>query len=174
VRPQPRKPARKEKDEDEPGLLAKWQQPRRLAAVGAVLGLLGLLYLGASLGAFGTRRPPLHPASGRVLFEGKPLPGAAVVLDPVGAKELTFPRPHGTARDDGSFVLGTFAADDGAPAGEYQVMVTLHQKTDKVAAEGSGLPKNLLPARYAQFKTSGLSLRIEAGENQLPALKLQR
>jgi hypothetical protein len=75
-------------------------------------------------------------------------------------------------KDDGSFVLETYGKEDGAPAGDYKVMVTQFEKTDPGEGEGASLPLNLLPAQYGRFETSGLTVRIVQGENQIPALKL--
>jgi hypothetical protein len=137
--------------------------------------LVGLLSLGFPLNLFGTTsRPKVHPARGQLFFEEKPTPGASVVLDPVGVKEPNFPRPQGVVKDDGSFVLGTFDKDDGVPLGEYRVMVTWFAKRTTLDADGSPLPKNLLPAKYGKFGTSDLTVRIAEGDNQLPVIKLKR
>jgi tetratricopeptide (TPR) repeat protein len=122
-------------------------------------------------------RPSLYPAHGLALFEGKPMPAATVVLQPTWLKEeLTFPRPHATVQDDGTFVVGTFDNDDGAPAGEYQVMVTWFVKDPKGAVDDDGMPirSSPLPRRYATFENSGLTVRIGAGENEIPTLQLKR
>jgi hypothetical protein len=141
----------------------------------ATVVLLGLLSLGFPLNLFGTTaRPQVHPARGRLVFEDRSTPGATIVLDPVGIKEPTFPRPQGIVKDDGSFVLGTYDREDGAPAGDYRVLVTWFARAAITDADGSPLPKNLLPARYGKFATSDLTIRIVEGDNQIPVLKLRR
>ena len=76
-------------------------------------------------------------------------------------------------KDDGSFVLGTYGKEDGAPPGEYRVSVQWLVQTQKIETEGNPLPRNLLPARYGNFETSGLDVQIQQGENVLPALQLK-
>ncbi len=53
-----------------------------------------------------------------------------------------------------------------APAGEYKVLVTWFEKETPVEGEGLPLTRSLLPSRYDKFTTSGLTLRVEEGENQ--------
>jgi hypothetical protein len=111
----------------------------------------------------------VYPAQGKVVWEGKPLAKASIFLHPVEAKSLHVPRPRAVAREDGTFVLGTYRQDDGAPAGEYRVTVQWFNK-----ANGRAVPANGLPARYAAPQSSGLTVRIQEGANQLPPLQLTR
>jgi hypothetical protein len=133
-----------------------------------------LVYFCLPANLFGGDRPRVHPARGQLFFEEKLLPGANVVLAPAWTEEPNFPRPHATVAADGSFALATYGKDDGAPAGEYKVMVTWFEKTAAVEGEGSPLPKSLLPARYGKFATSGLTLHVSEGGNQDLTLKLTR
>src|SRR3954451_7314937 len=62
-------------------------------------------------------RVPVYPAIGKVTIKGEVPEGALVVLYPAkpgGEVEL---RPSGKVKQDGSFSLTTYDADDGAPAG---------------------------------------------------------
>ena len=114
---------------------------------------------------------PVHPARGQVLLEGKPIPHAIVVFHPVKAPEKSQPQPRALVQDDGTFVLETYGTKDGAPEGEYAVTIEwwLSEKRSDDAP-----PSNRLPARYARAETSGLRARIEAGENQIPTIRLSR
>jgi tetratricopeptide (TPR) repeat protein len=170
-----RKKPRRSDDEDE-GILRRWVRPVPLA-VGGIAALI-LLYLGFPMRLFGTSdRLKVFPARGQITFAGKPMSGAMIVLHPAGGKDPDFPRPRAVVGDDGSFVLGTYASDDGAPPGEYQVAVQWFRKArrDKNAeVEGGGqTAHNVLPARYGRPETSGLTVHIQEGENQLPALQLR-
>jgi hypothetical protein len=109
----------------------------------------------------------VYPAEGLASLDGKPIPNASLFLHPVGAHGAQVPRPRAVLRADGSFVLGTYRSDDGAPAGEYKVTVEWFG----TSAPG-GLPRNQLPPRYSRADTSGLTVRITEGKNQLPPLKL--
>jgi hypothetical protein len=145
-------------------------QPLHLAAGGGA----ALLLLGFCLsGRWFTERPELvavHPAQGQLCYQGRPLPAAAILLYPVAGKSGDAPRPHAICKADGSFVLGTYSDDDGAPAGDYQVTVQWFEKLDATAGDRNA--RNLLPARYARPDASGLVVRIGAGANHLPPLHL--
>jgi hypothetical protein len=108
----------------------------------------------------------VHPAQGRVTLDGKPMRDATIFLHPVGVKDPRFPRPRAVVGKDGTFVLGTYRKGDGAPAGDYKVTVQWFSST------AGGAPRNVLPARYASAETSGLLVRIQQGENQLPPIQL--
>ncbi len=72
-------------------------------------------------------------------------------------------------QEDGTFAVGTYGKDDGAPAGEYRVTVQCFNKV-----RGQDMPANVLPARYAAPDTSGLTVRIQEGDNQLSPIQLTR
>jgi hypothetical protein len=166
-----RQPPRVANDEEEdPGFLGSWKGR-------AVLGLAGAAAV--VLVCFGWRllssdHVRVYPAHGQALLSGKPIPNASIQLDPVWTKDPGFPRPRATVQDDGSFVVGTYGRDDGAPAGEYRVAVQWLVKADKAEVEGGALPRNVLPPKYGKFDTSGLTVMIEERENTLPALQLKR
>jgi hypothetical protein len=76
--------------------------------------------------------------------------------------------PHGVVGADGTFHLGTFAVDDGAPAGDYAV--TVIWETQPASRDEEAL--NLLPRRYASPATSGLRARVVEGETKLDPFRL--
>jgi tetratricopeptide (TPR) repeat protein len=167
----PRRPAPRRAAEAPAGLLERWKKPRLLAAV----GVAAVVLVGCYLRFFtAPRRPPLYPAQGKASFEGTPIANANIVLEPAWAPQEVFPRPHAVVKEDGSFVVGTYGKDDGVPAGEYKVLVTWLVKAPEPEYEGGALPRNCLPDKYARFDTSGLRVRIEPGENHIPALTLTR
>ena len=105
-------------------------------------------------------RKPTQPARGKVLFEGEPVAGAQLVLQSLDKG----PSADAITGADGTFVLSTYTADDGAPAGEYAVTLVWR----KPLYDASGKPgKNLLPARYARKDTSPLKVVIKSGKNDL-------
>jgi tetratricopeptide (TPR) repeat protein len=150
--------------------LAGWNKGRLLGAGGLVtLALIGL-------GFWFNRSDQVrvYPAHGQAFLDGKPIPNASIRLDPVWTKNPAFPRPRAIVDQDGSFVLETYGEEDGAPVGEYKVSVQLLVKTGKKdESEGGELPRNILPAKYGNFETSGLRLQIQEGANALPALELK-
>jgi tetratricopeptide (TPR) repeat protein len=163
-----------EEEDDEPTWLQKWKKPTPLACTG-VLALV-LLYFFFPTSLFGhANRYALHQVKGQVTFEGKPIPNASLVFYPVNPKTDNHPRPKAVAGSDGLFKLGSYAANDGAPAGEYKVAIAWNtQPTQKEIQEDRYRPKNQLPARYANPESSGLTARIVAGDNSLPAFALKK
>ena len=114
---------------------------------------------------------PVFPVTGQVLVNGKPAPHAFVVFHPVATSEADAVRPRAQAKEDGTFQVTTYGRDDGAPAGEYALTVELFRAP---TANDDRPPTNILPGRYANPKTSGLSVRVDEGPNELPPLRLAR
>ncbi len=113
------------------------------------------------------KRPKTYPAQGVVLHKGKPVDGATVVFNSVAENRAAF----GVTDSAGRFTLTTFDSGDGAVAGVQQVRIT-KIKTEKSNANPElslAPPKetHLLPVKYADFSTSGLTAEIKPdGENQ--------
>jgi hypothetical protein len=122
----------------------------------------------------GANRPPVYPVHGQLFYQGKPAANALVVfhaLDENGGTSGM--RPHATVQADGSYALGTYGAEDGAPAGEYAVTVEWWLAgQNKRGAEGDDAPTNHLPARFASPKTSRLAATVQPGTNEVPAFNL--
>jgi len=99
-------------------------------------------------------RKPVHPVKGIVLFDGTPVAGAKVVLNPVGdASMKAGPAADGYTEADGRFVLSTYKAWDGAPVGEYVVTVVNRETYFDERGKASA---NRLPGKYASAKTSSI------------------
>ena len=161
-------------DDDEPTLLQQWRGPKALALTGLIAIAFGYLFLPS--GWFGgPRLQTVYPATGEATFEGKPLAGAIVTLHPLDPPSREFPSAKAVVDADGRFTLGTYAASDGAAAGEYRVSIVSYApaKANEVRDE-SYRPRNTLPPRYANPQTSGLTATIGPGENRIEAYKLKR
>jgi hypothetical protein len=130
------------------------QSPRLVVA--------GVLLFSLLASACGPSRPPLYPFTGKVTYKGKPTPGAQLILHPVGSEDPNAPQPSGVVKDDGSFALSTFQPGDGAPAGDYKVAIIWIEAKAK-ADRDAELP-NKLPAKYADVKQSGLTLKVEKSQ----------
>jgi hypothetical protein len=99
------------------------------------------------------------PVTGSLSVDGKPAPGATLVLHPVKIEGETLgAAPSARVKDDGSFTVSSYGADDGAPAGEYTVTVSWYKVND----EGGPGP-NVLPPLYASPTTSPIKVTINAG-----------
>jgi hypothetical protein len=144
--------------------------PKKLVAALAVAAVAAglLVTIGPSL--FQAGPPcPVHPVVGRIAV-GKLVPsGAQVVFHPVDRQLPDQAVPRATVRDDGAFLLSTFGAEDGAPAGDYVVTIQWF----RISQDGAPGP-NVLPARYARPDSSPLKVVVAAGRNELPAFELTR
>ena len=106
----------------------------------------------------GSDRVPVYPVSGRVEFEdGQPVRNGTIELESVSFGTTA----NGRIQHDGSFVLGTYAAEDGAAAGKHQVIIV-----QIIVADGSithtqdhGQP---VPVRFGSYDTSPLSVEVKA------------
>jgi hypothetical protein len=111
--------------------------------------------------------PTLYPVNGKVYFNDQPAEGATVVLHPADAGA---PKPSGTVEADGSFTLRTHPHGEGAPAGDYAVVVTWYPPNSR----GLQNPKNKLPPRYADPAQSGLKAIVKSGPTELDPFNLTR
>jgi hypothetical protein len=116
-------------------------------------------------------RKPCHPVRGTLHIDGVPAVNATIVF------HLEEPAPKKPTRagdawveSDGSFVLSTYAAGDGAPAGKYIVTVV----PDGGYGKKEKLPAGLeIPAVYRKPDTSPLRVEVKSGNNEF-ALELKR
>ena len=116
--------------------------------------------------------PPCYPVRGTILYEGKPVPHAFVVLHPATTEGRNGSRPSAMANAKGEFTLTSRKVHDGAPAGEYVATV---QWRPLVKRKGEYEPgPNRRPTRYSKPETSGLRIQVTAGDNELPQLTLKK
>jgi hypothetical protein len=107
---------------------------------------------------------PVAPVSGIVTYGGKPVPRGTVVFMPVESG----PPAYGNIKSDGHYTLKTYSPGDGAVLGKHAVMITaLEQLTPEEAADASRMPKMLIPAKYNDTKTSGLTAEVGPGNNEV-------
>ncbi|MFM1995690.1 MAG: hypothetical protein RLZZ111_77 [Planctomycetota bacterium] len=115
-------------------------------------------------------RPPVYPATGVVEYQGRPVAGATVMLLS-GADDGTDPQAqmaHGRTDATGQFRLRRYKESEGAVAGEYRVTVKKVEFIDTTPAKPQPdrdyppIEKSVLPEKYANFKTSGLTATVTA------------
>lgn len=113
------------------------------------------------------------PVSGQVFFDGQHAFGAFVTLHPIGGSPLLKDfRPAGYVQPNGQVKFSTVKSQDGVPPGEYLVTVQWN-KLVKNGEDASPGP-NILPQRYLLPTTSGLKVKVDPGQTELPPLKLTR
>ncbi len=112
-------------------------------------------------------RPETVPAEGVVTYKGQPLADATVTLTPVGGKYAA----SGKTDAEGHFTLRAFADKEGVVPGEYRVAIQKREEGVDVGADAgpeaykskSQVAKSLIPEKYANPNTSGLSVTIPDG-----------
>lgn len=116
--------------------------------------------------------PQLARVKGTVTYQGQPLQKATVVFlpDQQGVRLAS-----GITDDNGHFELMTDVPGDGVVLGKHRVTISARaaensltqeqQSALLLAGESVPLGKPLIPEKYFQFETSGLSAEIKAGAN---------
>lgn len=115
----------------------------------------------------GDGRPTLYPVKGVVRFEsGDPVRNAAIEFVPNTAG----PSPRGQIDAEGAFVLGTYNNGDGAPAGDYRVVVVQalppeaakHLGNLGEAHTGHAGGVKVVALKHASPDTSGVQAKVKA------------
>ncbi|EAQ81819.1 hypothetical protein [Blastopirellula marina] len=104
------------------------------------------------------------PATGQVLYNGKPLPYGTVSFRPKAGSPAT-----GVIQTDGSFTLTTYRNGDGAILGMHEVLINATEHDAGIAAPVQPdtemlAPKSLIPEKYMSFSTSGITAEVKQGE----------
>lgn len=123
------------------------------------LALATLVACGLPIGC-GDSTTDLAPVKGIVLLDGKPLTSGRVSAVPAKGRGA-----NGVIGADGTFELTTENPGDGAAVGTHTVSVVS-------MSPGSGGPegprgKLLVPEKYTNDLTSGLTIEVKPGENNV-------
>jgi hypothetical protein len=114
------------------------------------------------------RQVPVYPVAGKVTVGGKVVSGAQVIFHPAdGTADGT--RPNAITGPDGTFQLTTRAKGDGAPAGEYKVLVVRRVQDGPV---DEGRSRNVLPEKYNRPDQTPLTATVHPGPNEIPTFNL--
>jgi hypothetical protein len=136
---------------------------------------MGLVVCLAACSPSGPKKKICYPVKGSLFVKGKPAEGALVTLQP---KEVGnpndwpsgFPRAHVAA--DGKFEVETYKEKDGAPTGEYIVLVSWEIPNPPDPRKDDPGVTDKLGRRYSNSSTSTLTAKIEAGPTELPPIRL--
>jgi hypothetical protein len=135
-------------------------------SIGIVLAAIG--------GCGASNRKQLYPVSGAVFVQGEPAVGARIFLSP--AENPTDPkalRPFAIVDKDGSFRLTTYNAYDGAPAGDYIIIITWSGKPAGPSGNDDSFRwPDRLKGVYGDPSAPKLRATIKAGPNVLEPFRL--
>jgi len=111
--------------------------------------------------------PDRAPVSGQVIYHGKPLLFGAVMFQP----QRGWPA-RGVIEPDGVFHLSTYGDRDGAAIGFHRVRVSCYEKQRPGAVPNGGnaekgLGASLIPLRYTDINSSGLTAEVRATNEPL-------
>lgn len=119
----------------------------------------------------------LVPVKGEFYYDAQPAEGALVILHPAtGPDAAKWPHglPHGTVGTDGAYNIGLPPIGDGAPAGEYKVLLTWNLPvpgSDPADSEPETFDK--LGGRWATPEKTTLSATIQPPETVIPRFDLK-
>lgn len=137
----------------------------------------GLALLPLTLSSCGGRHRPtevLYPTKGQVFYQGNPAAGATVILYPVNSPgEWEHGYPNGVVAADGTVAFQTGGEWDGAPAGEYAVLVMWMEtpvENDRTSEEGTA---DKLGGRYANAESPQWRVKVEGAPCEIPRMELQ-
>jgi len=102
------------------------------------------------------------------MVDDSPATNAIITLVPVDPSNSNSVNPTGLVQADGSFHFTTYKPKDGAPEGEYIVLVDWTRVDPKTKAEQA-----LVSSRYCNPKESDLRVRISSGMTELPPLSIR-
>jgi hypothetical protein len=130
---------------------------------------LSLPVLFCLAGCSGSGNPPTYPVTGVLTQAGKPLEGATIVFVPSDKEGEGASAKSGPG---GKYEVSTFESNDGARPGNYKIKVMKYQVETGAAVDENSPgynpdkqpppPKNLLPPKFANQETSGITYQVPA------------
>jgi len=124
----------------------------------ALLGVMAFSGCGSS-----SDKKETAPVSGVVTYEGRPVVTGTIMFTPLeGGRPAT-----GELQVDGSYVLQTYGEADGAILGEHKVTITSLNLGGGLPEDAVSEPIPLIPEKYFNDTTSGLTATVREGENSI-------
>ena len=119
----------------------------------------------------GDGKRAVYPATGKVVIDGQPGAGAALVFYPTDASDKMAPKPTAVADEHGNLIVTTYVTGDGAPAGEYKVGLEWPKMVNNFGRMQPGGDR--LGGKYKDATTSKWTVRITEGTNTLPEFDIK-
>jgi len=118
-------------------------------------------------GCSGVKTPPVGQVGGIVTLDGQPLTKGQVQFVPDSSKGTKGRMAVGLIGNDGRFSLTAFKPGDGALVGFHKVVIICEEEMPAFDPKSPPPPpKSLIPIRYTDPNTSGLTAEVKsAGKN---------
>jgi len=107
--------------------------------------------------------PRTYPVKGTLEINGQPAAGVTLIFIANPPIEQLPSAPTAVTESDGSFALTTFRAKDGAPVGEYNVILSWPEWR-----KGFKAGPDRLNQAFGDATKSTLKAKVEARQNELP------
>ena len=139
---------------------ARLLRPSLLAVLSTVL-----------LAGCGSRHPDVVPVAGRVMIDGNAVKSGRVMFYPEKGRAAT-----GPIQSDGSYVLTTYASEDGALLGSHKVTIQATEligppppppEEEYKVRDKIPVVKWIVPQKYADPTTSDLTAEVKSQKNQI-------
>jgi hypothetical protein len=120
-----------------------------------------------------------YPVSGELFVAGQPAGGAVIFFQPQDGsrpEEWTAGFPRAVVQSDGKFQVSTYETDDGAPAGDYVLLVQWRpagSEDSESEAAPEGQTTDRLGGKYMNPATSQLRATVGQAPTPLPRMDLQ-
>jgi hypothetical protein len=128
--------------------------------LGRTMATVGLVVI---LGCGGDD-PGLAPVSGRVFYQGSPLPGGSIVFTPNPDKGGRGQVAQAEIQGDGTFTLRTGAAEGAATGWHRVTVVSIRMENTISTPENFADVQSLIPTRYAAPDLSGQEGLVKPGQ----------
>lgn len=144
----------------------------RICAI-CLVAVAAVVLASCSAKSSGPAKKVCFPVKGQVFSGKQPAAGAMVVFHPDGSTAEEWPEgfPRAQVQADGSFELGTYADNDGAPAGQYTVLITWTQGANSEESEDTQ-QIDRLKGRYSDPTTSNLKATVNSSPTELAPIRL--
>lgn len=120
------------------------------------------------VGCGGPREAAVYPVAGTVTVSGQPAANAMVAFHPLERAGSQTALPVASTGPDGGYRLMTYAAGDGAPAGEYAVTVVWPDDSQPRDECADVVTHDRFQGRYADPARSPWRVTVGPGTNEVP------
>lgn len=134
----------------------RYQFGTRVNAIALAVSAMAVI---VSAGCGGTPAPELIPVVGKVTIDGKPAKEGAVAFRDVSTGAI---QPAGLITEDGSYKIYS-GQQEGAPAGEYRVVVFVRKTPRTPSGEIAGLPTVIVNKRFTDANSTPLKITVQEG-----------